>query len=511
VTGPHIGSATGPVPLTSAALGQLAGTGSDHVALPRYDRERVTAGIVHFGVGGFHRAHQAMYLDALLNAGLANDWGICGVGLLPADRRMAEVLRAQDCLYSLLEKAPDGSRRLRVIGSVVDYRYAPEQPADVLDALSSPQIRIVTLTVTEAGYNLHRVTGEFVPSEPRVVADLAHPDRPTTVFGFLVEALARRRAAGVPPFTVVSCDNVQGNGHVTRTAVAGFARLRDAELGSWIDAHVAFPNSMVDRITPATDEHDRTIVREQFGIDDAWPVVCEPFSQWVIEDDFPLGRPPLEQAGVQVVSDVEPYELMKLRLLNASHQALGYAGYLAGYRYVHEATADPAFAEFVRSYMREEAIPSLRPVRGVDLEAYVEEIIARFANREIRDTLARVCVDASERIPKFLLPVVRHQLGTGGPVDRSIAVLACWARFAEGADERGEPIDIVDPARAVVTAAARRQRSEPLAFVRNRDIFGDLADDPRFTASYLRTLTALRNDGARATIQALAATTSWHE
>jgi mannitol 2-dehydrogenase len=509
VTEQRAGSTTEPIPLSAATLGRLATECPAGVAMPRYDRRLVTPRIVHFGVGGFHRAHQAMYVDTLLNAGLAPGWGICGVGLLPADRRMAEVMRAQDCLYSLLERAPDGTTNLRLIGSIVQYLYAPEQADEVLEALTAPQIRIVTLTVTEAGYAVHRVTGEFDASTPGVAADLADPHHPTTVFGFIVEALERRRAAGTAPFTVVSCDNVQGNGHVTRTAVTGFARLRDPELGSWIEANVAFPNSMVDRITPATTAEDAAFVRDEFGIDDAWPVICEPFSQWVLEDVFPLGRPPLERAGVQVVSDVEPYELMKLRLLNASHQALGYAGYLANYRYVHEATADPAFAEFVRGYTRREAIPSLLPVPGVDLDGYIDELVGRFANPEIRDTLARLCVDSSERIPKFLLPVIRHQLSTGGPVDRAIAVVACWARYAEGQDERGDPIEIVDPACDVLTAAARRQHAEPLAFVENRDIFGDLVDNPRFRASYLHTLASLHERGARATIETLAADGAW--
>ena len=362
----------------------------------------------------------------------------------------------------------------------------------------------MTLTVTEAGYNSHRVTGAFDPDGPGIAADLARPHDPRTVFGFVVEALARRRGAGTPPFTVVSCDNVQHNGAVARHAFAGFARLRDAGLADWIEREVAFPNSMVDRITPTTTDADREAVRAEFGIADGWPVVCEPFTQWVLEDEFPTGRPPLERAGVQIVDDVEPYELMKLRLLNAGHQALGYAGYLSGYRYAHEATADPAFADFLRGYMREEAVPSLRPVPGVDLDRYVEQLIERFGNPEIRDTLARLCVDSSERIPKFLLPVVRHQLGAGGPVDRSVAVLACWARWAEGRDEQGEPIEIVDPSRDALMAAARRQADDPLAFVANREVFGDLVDDERFVASYRRALGVLRDAGAHALITSLA-------
>jgi mannitol 2-dehydrogenase len=490
------------VPLRADGLGGIA---QANVAVPAYDRKSLSGGIVHFGVGGFHRAHEAMYLDTLMREGLAHDWAVCGVGLMPGDRRTEEVMHAQDCLYTLIIKAPDGSRSARVIGSIVEYLFAPDDPGKVLKRLTAPAIRIVSLTVTEAGYNVHRVTGEFDPDGPGIAEDLAQPHAPQTVFGFIVEALARRRAAGTAPFTVVSCDNVQGNGHVTRDAILGFARLRDAELADWIDEHVAFPNSMVDRITPATTDDDRRLVREEFGVGDEWPVVCEPFAQWVLEDSFTDGRPPFERAGVQIVDDVEPYELMKLRLLNASHQALGYAGYLAGYRYAHEAMADPAFAELLRRYMYDEAIPSLRPVPGVDLNQYVEQLIERFGNPVIRDTLARLCVDSSERMPKFVLPVLHYQLEHGGPIDRATAVVASWARYAEGVDEQGEPIDIVDPLADVLTAAALRQREQPLAFVENRHVFGDLVDDARFVASYTRALSGLLNQGGvRAVIDGLA-------
>ncbi len=498
-----VASAPGPtvVPLRAATLERIR----PDVALPTYDREGLSVGIVHFGVGGFHRAHQAVYLDTLMNAGLAHDWAICGVGLLPGDRRMGEVMDAQSGLYTLIVKAPDGSRSARVIGSIVDYQFAPDDPARVLETLVDPAIRMVSLTVTEAGYNVHRVTGEFDRDGPGIAHDLADRNSPQTVFGYIVEALARRRASGTTPFTIVSCDNVQGNGHVTRNAILGFARLRDAELAEWIGEHVAFPNSMVDRITPATTDDDRRLASEAFGISDGWPVVCEPYLQWVLEDVFTDGRPPYEQAGVQLTDDVEPYELMKLRLLNASHQALGYAGYLAGYRYAHDVMADPAFAELLRRYMYDEAIPSLRPVPGVDLNQYVEQLIERFGNPAIRDTLARLCVDSSERMPKFLLPVLHYQLAHDGPIERCAAVVASWARYAEGVDEQGEAIDVVDPLADVLRTAALRQREQPLAFVENRNVFGDLVDHERFVASYTRLLSALLNEGAQALIDGLAA------
>ncbi|MDT7555044.1 MAG: mannitol 2-dehydrogenase, partial [Pseudonocardiales bacterium] len=387
------------------------------VAVPQYDRGAVRAGIVHLGVGAFHRAHQALYLDRLMNAGKALDWGICGVGVLPGDSRMRDALDAQDCLYTLVEKSPDGSQSARVIGSIVEYLLAPDDPEAVIEKMAGEEIRIVSLTVTEGGYNFNAVTGEFQADDPAVVHDLAPGATPSTSFGLVVEALARRRERGIPPFTVLSCDNIQGNGDAARRSFTTFARLRDAELGEWVEEHVRFPNCMVDRITPVTTDDDRAALTERFGVEDRWPVVCEPFSQWVLEDHFSNGRPPYEEAGVQVVDDVEPYELMKLRLLNASHQALCYLGYLAGYRLVHDVCQDQLFADFLLAYMDREATPTLQPVPGIDLDVYKRQLIERFSNPQVRDTVARLCAESSDRIPKWLLPVIRHNLKTDGEID----------------------------------------------------------------------------------------------
>jgi mannitol 2-dehydrogenase len=315
--------------------------------------------------------------------------------------------------------------------------------------------------------------------------------------------LRRRRARGIAPFTVMSCDNLPGNGHLSRTVFTAFARLRDPELGDWVEREVRFPNSMVDRITPQTTDADRAELRERFGIDDMWPVVCEPFTQWVLEDAFTLGRPRYEDAGVQVVEDVGPYELMKLRLLNAGHQALAYLAYLAGHRLVHEAAQDPLIRAFVRGYMDREAAPTLAPVPGVDLDDYKRTLIERFSNPEVRDTIARLCTDASDRIPKFLLPVVRRQLETGGEIEHCATVVAGWARYAEGVDEQGGRIDVVDPLRDELASRARRQREDPDAFIANRGVFGDLVDDRRFVAAYRSALRSLHERGARATLESV--------
>jgi mannitol 2-dehydrogenase len=483
--------------LSASTLGRL-GAG---VSVPRYDRSQVTTGIAHISVGNFHRSHQAMYIDTLMNGGAAMDWGICGIGLQPSNAAMRDVMAAQDGLYTLVIRHGDGTWEPRVIGSLTEYLFAPDDPEAVIEKLAAPAIRIVSLTVTEGGYNLDSVTGSFRESDPLVQADLKPGAVPQTVFGLVTEALARRRDRGIPAFTVLSCDNIQGNGHVSERVFTAFARLRDPSLAEWMASHVSFPNCMVDRITPQTTEADRAELSRRFGVEDQWPVLCEPFVQWVLEDSFAAGRPPLEDAGVQIVSDVEPYELMKLRLLNASHQALCYPGYLVGYRLVHDVTSDPLFARFLLDYMLAEAIPTLRPVPGIDLTGYAHQLIERFSNPEVGDTVARLCANASDLIPKFLLPVIREQLAAGGPFTRAAAVVACWARYCEGTDESGEPNEMDDALAPQLRAAASRQAVFLGAFLAdNRSVFGDLADDPRFTRVYMGILGSLRECGVRSTL-----------
>jgi mannitol 2-dehydrogenase len=470
---------------------------------PAYDRGLVRPGVVHFGVGGFHRAHQAMYHDRLMNDGAPLHWGICGVGVMAADRRMQQALDAQDGLYTLVLKHSDGTYEPQVIGSIVEYLFAPDNPRAVIARMASESTRIVSLTITEGGYNLNDVTREFDAGNAEVIRDLAPGAVPRTTFGLITEALQRRRERGTAPFTIMSCDNLQGNGDLSRRVFTAFARLREPDLGDWVEREVRFPNSMVDRITPVTTDADRAEIRERFGIDDRWPVVCEPFTQWVLQDTFTDGRPPYEEAGVQIVADVEPYELMKLRLLNASHQAMCYLGYLCGYRLVHEAARDPLFQAFLLGYMNIEATPTLAPAPGVDLDSYKHTLIERFCNPQVRDTIARLCAQSSDRIPKWLLPVIRQQLATGGEIRRSAAVVASWARYAEGVDEQGQPIEIVDRFRDILMRLAPTKGADPDAFIANRQLFGDLADDRRFVAAYRSALASLHQRGARATLEAL--------
>ncbi|MDI9932437.1 mannitol dehydrogenase family protein [Rhodococcus sp. IEGM 1354] len=467
------------------------------VARPEYDADELHCGVVHFGVGAFHRAHQAVYFDRLLAAGHL-DWALCGVGVLPQDKRIGEVLDAQDYLYTLVTVDPDGIRDARVVGSVADFVFAPDDPQTVIDVLSSPSTMIVSLTITEGGYGVDDLTGAFEPTDPSVLADLEDLSTPTSVFGFLTVALATRRFHGVPPFTVMSCDNIVHNGAVARTALTSFARHHDRDLADWIDSTVAFPNSMVDRITPATTSTVIEDARRDFGIDDRWPVQSESFSQWVLEDTFSFGRPPFDEVGVQLVSDVAPYEHMKLRLLNGSHQAMSYLGIIAGYTHVHEVMADPDMREFVASYMRAEVAPTLAPVPGIDLDAYIEQLLQRFSSLAVRDTLERQIVDASARIPKFVLPVLRDRLAHDRTVDHCALILAGWC----GVYERGDvPMMDVDAER--LQRLSWEDHDNPGAFLTNRAVFGDLAGSPRLRGAYQRAKRSLQDNGARGAVRRL--------
>lgn len=474
-----------------------------HVARPTYDRSALRAGILHLGVGAFHRSHQALTLDRLMEQGKANNWAIIGVGLLLSDLRMSDVLKSQDCLYTLVTKHASGKFDYQVIGSIIDYIFAPDESDKLLAKLVDPAIKIVSLTITEGGYSFDSVTGEFDPTTEAIATDLKSSSHPTSAFGYIVEGIARRKEAGIPAFTVQSCDNIQGNGDVAKKMITAFAQLKNPALATWMESNVSFPNSMVDRITPVTSQIDIELVENELGVADQWPVPCEPFFQWVIEDHFPMGRPQFEDALVQMVEDVMPYELMKLRLLNASHQGLCYFGHLSGYTYVHEVMRDPLIVKLLKTYMDNEATPTLSPVPGVDLDTYKKLIIERFSNPEVKDTVARLAAESSDRIPKWLLPVVRELLEGGKEVSMSAAIVASWARYDEAIDEKGNSIKVVDPLRNELVAIAQTQRVNPSAFIENEKLFGELAKDIRFVKPYLKALKSLHTVGAQQTLQGL--------
>jgi fructuronate reductase len=490
------------VRLGSDALAHLVAD----IERPRYDRESVRVGIVHLGIGAFHRAHQAVYVDDRLAAG-ERDWAICGASLRSPDTR--DALGPQDGLYTLAARSGD-SERLRIVGSVLDLLVAPENPEALIRAMSDPAVRIVSLTVTEKGYCHDPATGHLKEDHPDIVADLADQSRPGTAPGFLVEALRRRRESGIAPFTVLCCDNLPANSHTVRQVVAGFAALRDTDLGRWIEDEVTFPSTMVDRIVPATTDEDRAAIAARLGVGDAWPVVTEPFSQWVIEDRFPSGRPRLEDAGAELVADVAPYELMKLRLLNGSHSTLAYLGYLAGYETIAETMADPVFAQLVKGLMDEEVTPTLMVPPGADLAGYKTSLLERFANPALKHRTWQIAMDGSQKLPQRLLGTVRDRLRAGAPIEWLALGIAGWMRYATGVDERGRPIDVRDPLSERLLKIGRdsglaAERLAP-AYLHIRDIFGDdLPADPRFTEPVTRALAALIQSGAKRTVEGLRA------
>jgi mannitol 2-dehydrogenase len=485
---------TTPIKLNQANLDQL------NVKVPRYDRSKVKQSIVHIGVGGFHRAHQTVYTEDLYDQAENLCWAYCGLGLLKQDSRMRDVMRAQDFLYTLVERDIDGDSA-RVVGSIVNYIFAPDNREAALEKMASPDTRIVSMTITEGGYYIQSDTGKFDPLHPDIRHDLAHPHEPHCSFGFLLEALDRRRQRGQAPFTVMSCDNIQGNGDVTKKVLTAFAELRDPKLANWISANCLFPNSMVDRITPATTDENRALVRDKFGIDDEWPVMTEAFKQWVVEDHFVQGRPPWEKAGVQITSDVMPYEKMKLRLLNASHQALCYIGMLFGREFAHQTMDDPDIRKLVELMMDREVTPILPEVPGVDLGKYKRTLIRRFANPAIRDQLSRIGIYGSSGMPKFVLPTIQEQLQRGGPIDLLSFTVACWFRYLNGRDEQGREIVMKDPMAPCLRELAQAAGKDPAPLLAVREIFSEeLANAPRFVNNMKAMLASFYERGARATL-----------
>ena len=470
------------------------------IQIPHYDRLQIGQGIVHIGVGGFHRAHQTVYTEDLFNQGQNFEWGFCGVGLLPHDSRMRDALLAQDCLYTLVKRSIE-SDQARVVGSIVNYLFAPDNRETVLEKMAAPETKIVSLTITEGGYYIDAQTGVLDVKHPDIQHDLSHPHQPHCSFGFLLEALDRRRQRGQAPFTLMSCDNIQSNGDNLKTMLMAFAELRDPKLANWMERNCCFPNSMVDRITPATTDEHRQLVRDKFGIDDAWPVVTETFKQWVIEDHFVQGRPAWEEVGAQMTDDVLPYEKMKLRLLNASHQALCYIGMLLGYEFVHQTMENADIRPLVQRLMDKEVTPILPSVPGIDLEDYKATLIERFANPAIRDQLSRIGIYGSSGMPKFVLPSITEQLQRGGPITLLCFTVACWLRYLNGRDEAGREITIKDPMAAQLQKIARAAGKDPAPLLAVREIFSaQLTEAPEFVRQVREFLVSFYEQGAQATL-----------
>ncbi|WP_213880033.1 mannitol dehydrogenase family protein [Pseudomonas sp. dw_358] len=471
---------------------------------PAYSLADTRQGIVHIGVGGFHRAHQAYYTDKLMNTGEGREWAICGAGLRAEDRGVHDALAEQDYLYTLYELGDTDDTEVRVIASISGMLLAEDSPQALIDKLADPAIRIVSLTITEGGYCIDDSTGEFMSHLPLIQHDLAHPEQPKTVFGFLCAALAKRRAHGTSPFTLMSCDNLPHNGAVARKALMAFAVQRDPALAEWIGSHVSFPNAMVDRITPMTSNAHRLQLHDKQGIDDAWPVVCEPFVQWVLEDKFVAGRPAWEKVGVQFTDDVTPYEEMKIKLLNGSHLALTYLGFLKGYRFVHETMNDPLFVRYIRTYMDLDVTPQLAPVPGIDLENYKQTLIERFSNQAIADQLERVCSDGSSKFPKFTVPTINRLIQDHATLDRAALVVAAWALYLKGVDETGTAYRIPDPRAEFCQALVADDATLTEKVLGVEEIFGKaVPQSTAFVEAFERQVSNLKTLGVTGTLERL--------
>ncbi|MES2551463.1 MAG: mannitol dehydrogenase family protein [Pseudomonadota bacterium] len=469
--------------------------------LPAYDRTRLTPGIVHVGLGNFHRAHMAVYLDDLFAQGRDLDWAIVGAGVRPADAAMRDALKAQDCLSTVIELDPKG-KTARRIGSMIEFLPVASANGPLILAMAKPEIRIVSLTVTEGGYFVNPATGAFDPTAPEIVADARDPAYPATAFGAIVAALKLRKAARIKPFTVMSCDNLPGNGHVTRAAVVGLARLSDPALGDWIEDNVAFPNGMVDRITPATGPRERAMAGT-FGLgNDPVPVTCEPFRQWVLEDNFPAGRPAWEKVGVTFTNHVHAFETMKIRILNGGHAIIAYPGGIKGIEFVHEAMADQTISVFLDKIETTEILPIIPPVPGQDLNDYKTLIIERFSNPEVADTERRLCFDGSNRQPKFIIPSIWDNLARGVMPRGLILSSAMWCRYCHGTDENGQDIAPNDPNWDALKAAAKRAKAEPVEWLKQREIYGDLSANRSFVEAFADALNLVWSQGAEAAMRA---------
>jgi mannitol 2-dehydrogenase len=469
----------------------LAGLPSD-IDAPTYDRSQLKAGIVHIGVGGFHRAHQAAYINDLLKTPGSEQWAICGVGLLENNRSLRDILVKQDYLYSLVVRHPNGKVENKVIGSMIDFIFAPDNKQAVINKLAHIDTKIVSLTITEGGYNLHPTTGDLDLENPDIVHDINNPDDPQTAFGYIAAALKVRKQKGMKAFTVQSCDNIQHNGEVTRKMLLTFTAQQDIELSEWIAIHVKCPNAMVDRITPVTTPTDIDYVTETFGLTDKWPVTTESFSQWVIEDNFSDGRPNWDLAGAQFVTDVTPFEKMKIRLLNAGHSVLGLLGSIHGYSTIDETVSDSDFSEYLRAFMDLEVTPLLEPLEGIDLELYKSTLIERFSNPTIKDSLSRICSESSAKLPKFLIATIHENLNANRDCSLATLVIATWCLYLDKQTNQAQKVlTIQDAMKEELIQYAQKTQIDKLAFLKFDSVFSDLSIHPVFSQYYANAIDTL--------------------
>lgn len=470
----------------------------------RYNREQVTPGILHIGVGNFHRAHEEFYTNSLLEDAAQSNWGICGAMLLPGDEPLYKALKAQAGEYTLTVCGRDGKDEAYRIGSLVDLIWAVENPEAVIGKIADKQIRILTLTITEGGYNIEKASGKFMLEDANVKHDLLKPAVPKTVFGFVAEGLRRRKAAGNGPVTILSCDNLQHNGNTARKAFTSFIEAQDAELAAWVEENVTFPNSMVDRITPATRPDDIVRLNEKNGTDDQAPVYCEDFIQWVVEDNFIAGRPAWETVGVEFTDDVTAYENMKLSLLNASHTLLSYPSFLSGYRKVDDAMHDERISRFVRQFMDTDITPYVPAPGNTDLEVYKQTLIERFGNRSVSDQVARLCFDGISKFPVYVMPNLIKMISDDADLTRVAYLIAAYRHYLKyKTDDNGAMFDVAEP---WMTDEDRKliSSNDPMDFL-SLSAFGstDLKAADAFTTRYLEMVEAIEERGAMKVLESI--------
>lgn len=471
------------------------------VLTPSFDRDKIKTSILHIGVSNFHRSHQAYYTHELIEKYDELNYGICGVDLLDSDRKIYNILKDQDGLYTLYTKEPNGAHKAKIIGSIVEYFFGPENPMAVIEKMASPDIEIISLTIAEDGYHLNEITGVFDMNHPEVNEEIKNPFNPKTVFGYLTQAFKLRKLRKLPGCTILSCDNIKSNGDTMKQSLFDYVSKTDPELLDWISKNTTFPNTMVDRITTITDFDDIETLKQEFLIEDQWPVVCESFAQWVIEDKFLHKKPSWEKVGVQFTQNIEPYEKMKLRLLNAGHTILGTLGTMRGYKTVYEAAIDEDLMIFLKAFMDEEVLPTLKESNPRNVKSYKKMLVSRFQNPHINDRLSRICQESSAKIPLFILPTIKDQLKNEKNVKRAAFIIAAWCKYNDGIDDFKIPYKITDSISGTLIRNATLSHQNPIKFLEIESVFGDLSTNKIFTDSYEASLTLLRNNTIKTCVQ----------
>ncbi|MCB4809257.1 mannitol dehydrogenase family protein [Tamlana sp. 62-3] len=470
------------------------------VLTPTFNRDLIKTSILHIGVSSFHRSHQAYYTDELINKFNELNYGICGVDLLETDRKIYNILKDQDGLYTLYTKDPEGNHKARIIGAIVEYFFGPENPLAVIEKMANPDIKIISLTIAEDGYQLNEVTGAFNINHPFIEEDIKTPFKPKTVFGYLTQALKLRKLRNLPGCTILSCDNIKANGDTIKEALFNYVSKTEPELLDWISKNTTFPNSMVDRITTVTDFKDIDALKNEFAIDDQWPVICEPFSQWIIEDRFLHEKPSWEKVGVMFTDSISGFERMKLRLLNAGHSVLGILGTICGYKNVYEAATDDSLMLFLTLYMNDEVLPTLHDLNTENIKSYQHNLVNRFKNPYLNDRLSRICSESSSKIPLFILPTINDLLKQKKSITKAAFIIAAWCRYNDGLNDSKTSYNINDNISGTLIRSAALSYQNPLKFLEIESVFGDLSKNDTFTESYTSSLNLLRNNDIKTCI-----------